>query len=70
MKTYYRQHFKSNPHFYHAASVLVSCGKEKDNPDDYTGVRTVGLFINNTAKVYNGYTLVCPKTKYYDIPDQ
>ena len=44
------------------AVVPASCSKEKDDPDDgYTGVRTVGLFANNTSKVYNGYTLFAPK---------
>jgi hypothetical protein len=43
--------------------VLISCKKSEDpEPDDtYTGVRTVGLMLNNTAKVYNGYTLFAPK---------
>ena len=44
------------------AVIPVSCSKEKDDADDgYTGVRTVGLFVNNTSKVYNGYTLFAPK---------
>jgi hypothetical protein len=45
-------------------TVFLSCRKEKDpaaDDDTYTGVRTVGLFVNNTAKVYNGYTLFAPK---------
>lgn len=44
------------------AIIPASCSREKDDPDDgYTGVRTVGLFANNTSKVYNGYTLFAPK---------
>ena len=39
-----------------------SCSKEKiTTANGYTGVRTVGLFVNNTSKVYNGYTLFAPK---------
>jgi hypothetical protein len=42
--------------------IPASCSKGKDDTDDgYTGTRTVGLFINNTSKVYNGYTLFAPK---------
>ena len=44
------------------AVIPVSCSKEKDDLDDgYTGLRTVGLFINQKDKVYNGYTLFAPK---------
>lgn len=43
--------------------VLISCKKQEDpEPDDtYTGVRTVGLMINNSSKAFNGYTLFAPK---------
>ena len=43
--------------------LLLSCKKDEETTtgDTYTGARTVGLFINNTAKVYNGYTLFAPK---------
>jgi len=45
--------------------LLLSCKKQKDedikDDDNYTGVRTVGLFINNTAKAFNGYLLFAPK---------
>lgn len=48
--------------FFLLVIIPASCSKEKDEPDDgYTGTRTVGLFINNTSKVYNGYTLFAPK---------
>ena len=43
-------------------NIIISCNKENQDPDDgYTGTRTVGLFVNNSAKVYNGYTLFAPK---------
>jgi hypothetical protein len=32
--------------------------------------RTVGLFLNDTALVYEGYTLFPPQTEYHDLPDQ
>jgi hypothetical protein len=43
--------------------LILSCKKDEETTtgDTYTGVRTVGLFVNNTAKVYNGYTLFAPK---------
>jgi hypothetical protein len=42
---------------------FLSCKKKDDgtNGDTYNGVRTVGLFVNNTSKGYNGYTLFAPK---------
>jgi hypothetical protein len=46
------------------AIIILSCKKEDDkiiDDDTYTGVRTVGLMVNNTAKAYNGYTLFAPK---------
>jgi hypothetical protein len=47
------------------AFVFLACKKKDDTTDTnnntYTGVRTVGLIVNNTAKVYNGYTLYAPK---------
>jgi hypothetical protein len=45
------------------AGIPFACIKEKDDSsnDGYTGTRTVGLFINNKDKVYNGYTLFSPK---------
>jgi hypothetical protein len=46
------------------ALISLSCQKQEDEvitDPIYTGVRTVGLFLNNTAKVYNGYTLFAPK---------
>ena len=43
-------------------STILSCKKrETTDGDTYTGLRTVGLFLNNTSKVYNGYTLFAPK---------
>ena len=44
------------------AVLVTSCRKNDDvNQDNYSGVRTVGLFVNNTSKVFNGYTLFAPK---------
>jgi hypothetical protein len=44
------------------AIFITSCKKDDDiSGDDYTGFRTVGLLLNNTSKVYNGYTLFAPK---------
>lgn len=56
----------------------ASCKKASDetvSPEDTTGnqvKRTVGLFVNNTAKVFNGYTLFAPKqyTKTYLINNE
>jgi hypothetical protein len=44
-------------------TLLLSCKKTDTSADDntYTGTRTVGLFVNNTAKVFEGYTLYAPK---------
>jgi hypothetical protein len=39
--------------------ILLSCKKKDDQT--YTGVRTVGLFVNNTSKAYDGYLLFAPK---------
>jgi hypothetical protein len=43
----------------------LSCKKSNDVTTDDTVIvntnRTVGLFLNNTAKVFNGYTLFAPK---------
>lgn len=43
--------------------ILTSCRKDDEDlkEDTYTGTRTVGLLLNNTAKVFNGYTLFAPK---------
>ncbi|MFN8241767.1 MAG: aryl-sulfate sulfotransferase [Bacteroidales bacterium] len=46
--------------------LAASCKKENtvtddDDDNNYTGVRTVGLFVNNKEKVFNGYTLFAPK---------
>jgi hypothetical protein len=48
-------------------TIILSC-KKSDTPvittpvdSTYTGVRTVGLILNNTAKVYDGYLLYAPK---------
>jgi len=47
------------------SSFSASCKKttETDQLTDstYQGTRTVGLFLNNAAKVYNGYLLYAPK---------
>ena len=44
------------------AAAFFGCSKEKEGTDDdYTGLRTVGLFINNKTKVFDGYTLFAPK---------
>ena len=56
----------------------ASCKKTSDYtvpPEDTTDqyvTRTVGLFVNNTAKVFNGYTLFAPKqyTKTYLINNE
>jgi hypothetical protein len=61
--------FKIYPPIRYSIIVLLfslsqlSCKKNEEatTGDTYTGVRTVGLFVNNTAKVYNGYTLFAPK---------
>jgi hypothetical protein len=48
-------------------TLILSC-KKTDTPaittpvdSTYTGTRTVGLFVNNTAKAYDGYLLFAPK---------
>jgi hypothetical protein len=43
--------------------IFSSCKKNNEDikDDTYTGTRTVGLMLNNTAKAYNGYTLFAPK---------
>jgi hypothetical protein len=39
--------------------IAIACKKQDENT--YTGERTVGLMVNNSTKVYNGYTLFAPK---------
>ncbi|MEI6140895.1 MAG: aryl-sulfate sulfotransferase, partial [Mariniphaga sp.] len=48
--------------------LFLSCKKKSDETDPtdtgnttYTGTRTVGLMVNNTSKVFDGYTLFAPK---------
>ena len=59
--------FRNLPVKYLAAYVILAaaffgCSKENvGTGDDYTGVRTVGLFLNNKTKVFDGYTLFAPK---------
>jgi hypothetical protein len=45
------------------AAIISSCKKHEDPivDDTYDGIRTVGLFVNNTSKVFDGYTLFAPK---------
>lgn len=45
------------------AFTVPGCRKDSpEDPDDnYTGTKTVGLFLNNSAKAYDGYTLFAPK---------
>ncbi len=48
--------------------LFLSCKKKSTETDPtdtgnttYTGTRTVGLMVNNTSKVFDGYTLFAPK---------